>query len=268
MQVCHFRPILGKLPKALIALGLATWIVTGSSAFAKGGGGGGGHGGGGGGHGGGGHSGGHAGGGYHGGGYRGGGYGGGGYHGQGVYLLDYPGYYYGNSGFFYPGFYLGGYGYGSGYGYGNPYYYYPSNYGYGYTDPAYNYVPNYVDPTAGASYVNPGTYTAVPGTTAVQPTAPVVASLGVQGATLGIDEVAVADPEGQGMKVEKVYPGSAAERAGLKVGDVIHSANGFLTQVHGNLTWIINTQAPNGVLNLNVRRASDGRDVPLVAQLP
>ncbi len=260
MQGCHIRPILCKIPKALIALGLATWIVTGSSAFAKGGGGGGGgHGGGGGGHGGGGHSGGHSGGGYGGVGH---------YGGYGGYTHRYPGngYYYGNSGFFFPGFYLGGYGY----GYGNSNYYYPSNYGYGYgyTDPSYNYAPNYVDPASGATYVNPGPYTTVPGTMVVQPTAPVVASLGVQGATLGIDEEAVVDAEGQGMKVEKVYPGSAAERAGLKVGDVIHSANGFLTQVHGNLTWIINTQAPNGVLNLNVRRASDGRDVPVVAQLP
>jgi len=41
MQGCHIRPILGKLPKALVALSLAAWIVTGSSAFAKGGGGGG-----------------------------------------------------------------------------------------------------------------------------------------------------------------------------------------------------------------------------------
>ena len=102
----------------------------------------------------------------------------------------------------------------------------------------------------------------------VQPSAPVVTSIGVQGAYLGIDEESVVDPEGQGMKVLKVYPGSAAERAGLQVGDVIHSANGFLTQIHGNLTWIINTQAPNGVLNLNLRRASDGRDVAVVAQLP
>ena len=205
--------------------------------------GGGGHGGGGG-HSGGGYSGGHSGGGYHGGGYY-----GGGRVGYGGYTHHYPGYGYypGYSGIFFPGVYLGGYGYGYGYGYGNQNYYYPSNYGYTYTDPSYPYVP---------TYVNPGTNTTVPATVAVQ------------GAYLGIDEEAVVDPEGQGMKVVNIYPGSAAERAGLQVGDVIHSANGFLTQVHGNLTWIINTQAPNGVLNLNVRRASDGRDVAVVAQLP
>ncbi len=38
----HIRPILGNLPRALIALSLTAWLFTGSSAFAKGGGGGGG----------------------------------------------------------------------------------------------------------------------------------------------------------------------------------------------------------------------------------
>jgi PDZ domain len=262
----HIRPILGNLPKALIALSLAAWVFTGSSAFAKGGGGGGGggHGGGGGGHGGGG--GGHSGGGYHGGGYRGGGYGG-----QGGYR-HYPvqGYSSGYSGFYFPGFYLGGYGYGNGYDYGNGYsnYGYPSTYGYGYTDPNTNYAPGYVYPPADGTYVYPVQNATPPAATVVQPTVPVAVSTGTQGALLGIDEQSVVDALGQGMRVDRVYPGSPAERAGLQVGDVIHSANGYLTQVHGNLTWIINTQAPNGVLNLSVHRASDDRDATIVAQLP
>ncbi|MGC1723113.1 MAG: PDZ domain-containing protein [Isosphaeraceae bacterium] len=246
------RPILGNLSKVLIALSLAAWVFTGSSASAKGGGGGGGggHGGGGGGH---------------GGGYHGGGYGGmGGYRhypGQGYY-----------SGFFFPGIYLGGYGYGYGYGngYGNGYsnYYYPSTYGYGYTDPNTNYAPGYVYPAADGTYVDPVQNATAPATTVVQPTVPIAVSTGTQGAMLGIDEQAVVDALGQGMRVDRVYPGSPAERAGLQVGDVIHSANGYLTQIHGNLTWIINTQAPNGVLNLSVHRASDNRDATVVAQLP
>ena len=153
--------------------------------------------GGGGGHGGGGHGGGHAGGGYHG-----GGYGGGGHYGNGGYTHHHQGYYYpGNSGFFFPGFYLGGYGYGYGYGSGYQNYYYPSNYGYGYSTPSSTYVPYYVDPASGATYANPGTYTysTVPATV-------------TQGVYLGIDEEAVVDPEGPGMQVLRVYPGSAAER--------------------------------------------------------
>ena len=69
------------------------------------------------------------------------------------------------------------------------------------------------------------------------------------------------------MRVDRVYARSPAERAGLEVGDVIHSANGYLTQIHGNLTWIINHAAPDGVLKLSVRRARDGRDVIVVAGL-
>ena len=247
------RPILGNLSKVLIALSLAAWVFTGSSAFAKGGGGGGGggHGGGGGGH---------------GGGYHGGGYGG---------YRHYPGqgYYSGYSGFYFP-FYLGGYGYGYGYGngygygYGNGYsnYYDPSTYGY--ADPNTNYATGYVYPAADGTYVYPVQNATAPATTVVQPTVPIAVSTGTQGAMLGIDEQAVVDALGQGMRVDRVYPGSPAERAGLQVGDVIHSANGYLTQIHGNLTWIINTQAPNGVLNLSVHRASDNRDATVVAQLP
>ena len=56
---------------------------------------------------------------------------------------------------------------------------------------------------------------------------------------LGIEEVAINDGGVIGMQVTQVYSGSTAERAGLQAGDVIHSANGYLTQQHGNLTWII-----------------------------
>ena len=210
------------------------------------------------------------GGGHMGGGYHGGGYGGRGYH------RGYGGYYY--PGFFLGGYGLGyglgyggyGYGYGDGYGYGNGYsnYYYPSTYVYGYTDPNTNYAPGYVYPAADGTYGYPVQNATAPATTVVQPTVPINVSTGTQGAMLGIDEQPVVDGLGQGMRVDRVYPGSPAERAGLQVGDVIHSANGYLTQIHGNLTWIINTQAPNGVLNLSVHRASDGRDATVVAQLP
>ena len=52
--------------------------------------------------------------------------------------------------------------------------------------------------------------------------------------------------------------GSAAEQAGLQAGDVIHSANGYVTQEHGNLAWIISTVPSNGVLQMNVRKVRDG----------
>ena len=215
-----------RLPMTVLALALATWIVTGSSAIAKGG-----HGGGGGGHGGGGHGGGHGG---HGGGH----WGGGGYHHGGHYYHRGYGYGYGfNGGYYWPNYY-----YGSGY-YGYPGY----GYGYGYNYPSYNYGYSYPNTTYGysASVADPS-----------------------QGRYLGIDEQPVADASGRGMQVMRVYPGSAAEKAGLQVGDVILSANGYLTQDYGNLAWIIATVPSNGTLQMNVRTARDGATHVVSAQLP
>jgi PDZ domain len=213
-----------RLPLTVLALALAAWIVTGSWAFAHGGGGGGGgggHGGGGGGHGGGGHSG--------GGHYGGGGYHGGGNHHGGYYGGYYPGFYFGSGFYGYPG-----YGYGYGYGTGSGYPYYNSG-----SYPAYTY-----DNSVYA------------------------AALPSQGRYLGIDEQAVADSAGPGMQVIRVYPGSPAAQAGLQPGDVILSANGYLTQQHGNLTWIISTVPANGVLQMNVHKVSDGAVHSVSAQLP
>ena len=205
-----------KLPATVVGLAFGVWIVTGAAAFVHGGGGGGGgHGGGG--HGGGGHAGGgHAGGGHH---------GGGAYHGGGGYYQNGYGYY----GGFYPGFYFG-----SGY-YGYPDYGYGYGYGTGYSYP----------------YDNSGYVDSYPTSTVANP----VFAVPAPGRYLGIDEQAVSDPGGQGMKVVQVYPGSPAEQAGLQPGDVIMSANGYLMQQSGNLAWIIATVPPNGALQLNVRTA-------------
>ncbi len=247
----------------------------------------------GGGHMGGGMGGGHMGGGW-GGGHMGGGWGGGGmgyHHPGGGYYGGYGG---GGGAYFYPGFLGGiglgglyglGYGYGFGYGpgyglgsfgYGNGYGsggYYPSsyypyswNYGYGNGYNPYSYTTSYPVGSYAPGYIYP-TQSAPSGVVGVQSTVPVTLTAVPQGKLLGIDEVAVKDSEGQGMRVDKVYPGSAAEQAGLKVGDVIHQANGYLTQVHGNLTWIINHHAGNGVLNLSVHRAASNRDTVVVAKL-
>ncbi len=161
----------------------------------------------------------------------------GGYHYGGYH----PGYsngyyprYFGGFGYF-PG-YFGGYGYGGyGYGgYGNGYYgtgySYPYS-GYGYSDPAYN-APVYGTQGPAAAYPDPS-----------------------QGRYLGIDQLAVVDGGVPGMQVVGVYPGSPAEQAGLHAGDVIHSANGYLTQEAGNLPWIIANTPPSGVLQMNVRTA-------------
>ena len=66
---------------------------------------------------------------------------------------------------------------------------------------------------------------------------------------LGIDEEPVVDPDGvRGVRVSNVYPGTAAEKAGLQPGDVIHSINGYRTEHRGNLAWIIANASPDKVL--------------------
>ena len=122
-----------------------------------------------------------------------------------------------------------------------------SNFGYSYPNYGYSY-PAYNDP----AYVYDNSTAAAPG----------------QGRYLGIDEQSVSDAGGIGMQVVRVYPGSAAEQAGLQVGDVIYSANGYLTQQHGNLAWIIATVPSNGALQMNVRTARDGATHVISARLP
>jgi S1-C subfamily serine protease len=80
--------------------------------------------------------------------------------------------------------------------------------------------------------------------------------------------MAVVDGGVRGMQVMRVYLGSAAERAGLQVGDVIHSANGYATEEHGNLTWIISNLPANGILQMSVRTARDGMEHVISAPIP
>ena len=70
------------------------------------------------------------------------------------------------------------------------------------------------------------------------------------------------------MQVVQVYAGTPAQQAGLQVGDVIYSANGYTTQQHGNLAWIISTVPPNGALQMTVRTARDGAVHVITATMP
>ncbi len=153
----------------------------------------------------------------------------------------------------------GGYGYGYpyyGYGYGYPY----SGYGYGY--PYSGFVASY--PSMGSTFGYTSAYVAPGGGQTVGS-----GNGAAQGRVLGIDEKQVVDPSGRkGMQITKVYPGTAAEKAGLQEGDVIHSVNGYLTEVSGNLAWIITNAARDNVLKMVVRTAKDGREYTYTATLP
>jgi hypothetical protein len=276
-------------------LALSICIAGGATAFAHGGGGGGGgHGGGG--FGGGGHMGGGFGGfGGHMGGFGGGfggfrgGFGGGfGRFGGGFGRFGYPGFGFGGFGWGYPwalgygygypyglgyGYGLGGYGLG-GYGYGDPYYGYGMGYPYsgfggyggGFGYPSYGYgVASMAPPVANAA-TGPGFgYSAAyvaPGSTA--PSRPLVNGRRI----LGIDEEPVVLSDGRkAMKITNVYTGTGASIAGLQVGDVLISVNGYLTEQRGNLAWIIANATPGDELKLIVRTAKDGKDHTVMATI-
>jgi len=284
MNTTLVRPILAALCRIVLGSSIVIGLASGPPAIAHGGGGGGGGGGHGGGMGGGGHMGG---GGF---GWGGGGRMGGGYYGRGGYGYNrgyypvffgfgglgygydygYPGYGYGYD-YGYPGYGLGysGYGYGSypGYGYGSGYYDPGYTYGTGYVYPGSSYV---VNSYGNSGYVAaPGsgyTYSSAYGTVPLQATAPAAPSSFLL-PSLGIDERKVSDATGSHIQVARVHPGSPAERAGLQAGDTIVSANGYVTQDPGNLAWIINHHAPNGVVSLNIRKVANGQEATVTATL-
>jgi PDZ domain len=284
----QMRPSVGKLSLMALVLALGVWSLSGASAFGHGGGGGGG---------------GHGGGGFGGGGHMGGmgmggmgmggmgmggrmggmgGFGGGRFGGFGNRGFGFGGLGFGGLGFggffpgfygFYPGFYdyglgyggyggFGGMGYGGygglGYGgYGGLGYGYP---GYGYAMNAYPYSPYAGAMPASGGFGYNSAY--------VAPTSAATMT-GIQRRYLGIDEEPMVGSDGsKAMKISNVYPGTAAEKAGLKVGDVLRSVNGYLTEQRGNLAWIIANATPNNELKLSVQTAKDGKTHQIIATLP
>ncbi len=256
-------------------LALAMGLASGQTAYAHGG-----HGGFGGGHFGGfgGHFGGFGGGHFGGfGGHHFGGFGGriGGFRGYGGFhrgLYGYGlGYGLGGSGWGYPyyGYGLGSYGWGypyygyglGGYGWGYPYY------GYGYSYPYYGYAYNYPNYGYGYTFPYSGNLTSYVAPVAAAPSASQTASA-TQPLALGIEAQPVLEANGQeAMRVSRVVPGTAADKAGLKAGDTIESANGYMTQDPRNMLWIINNAAPGNVLKMTVRTAKDGLDHTVTAML-
>jgi hypothetical protein len=98
---------------------------------------------------------------------------------------------------------------------------------------------------------------------------PGISRMPAPGPYLGIDEEPVTDGDGvRGMTVAKVYPDSPAEKAGLRIGDVIYSINGYLTIERGNLSWIIANRAYSHVLSMTVRTKTDGKVHTITAHLP
>lgn len=85
---------------------------------------------------------------------------------------------------------------------------------------------------------------------------------------IGIDTSPVVDPDGsRGLTITRVYPGTAADQAGLHAADVIQSINGFQTRAPEDLAWIKAHAAPDRLLKIVARTASDGRTYTYTTQL-
>jgi hypothetical protein len=83
--------------------------------------------------------------------------------------------------------------------------------------------------------------------------------------TLGVDGQPVDDGGTGAFQISQVWPGTAAERAGLKAGDVIRASNGYSVQNLSNLRWIINRSS--GVMQMKVRDANSGEILPVEVRL-
>lgn len=95
------------------------------------------------------------------------------------------------------------------------------------------------------------------------------AMLSARSQALGIDEEPVVGTDGvRGLKVVSVHPGTVAEKAELRAGDVIQSINGYRTIQRGNLAWITSHAAPDKVLKMSVRGSNDGKARTVTARLP
>lgn len=86
---------------------------------------------------------------------------------------------------------------------------------------------------------------------------------------LGMDQEPVVLPDGKkGLKIVKVLPGSTAERAGLEVGDVIVSINGYYTEQRSHIGWVISNAASDKTLKMTVKRARDGKEEVIDIKMP
>jgi S1-C subfamily serine protease len=72
----------------------------------------------------------------------------------------------------------------------------------------------------------------------------------------------------RGLKVATVYPGTAAEKVGLRTGDVIRSINGYRTERPDNVTWILTNAPPGTTLAITLQGTRDGAERVVKAELP
>ncbi|MGY2082993.1 S1C family serine protease [Blastococcus sp. SYSU DS0539] len=112
---------------------------------------------------------------------------------------------------------------------------------------------------------NIGVGFAIPGNTAQRVAQEIIRTGAASRAFLGVTATTAADDQnrevGTGAEVVIVEPGSAAEEAGLRVGDVVTAVGQRPVTTSTELTAAIRSQAPGETVELTVRRGSDTRTV-------
>ena len=72
----------------------------------------------------------------------------------------------------------------------------------------------------------------------------------------------------RGLKLTGVQAGSAAEKVGLHVGDVIRSVNGYVTEQPAHLRWILSHAATENGLKMTVKPVKEDELRNVTLQLP
>jgi S1-C subfamily serine protease len=75
-------------------------------------------------------------------------------------------------------------------------------------------------------------------------------------------------PRPQGVLISAVYPGGAADRAGIRQGDVVLSLDGRPVNDQSGLSYLVATHRPGETMRLVVRSQGRERTVEVQAQTP
>lgn len=101
------------------------------------------------------------------------------------------------------------------------------------------------------------------------PAGPNMVNRPMQGRLLGMMLIADTTPDGRkGLKITSVLPGSTADNAGLRIGDVILTIDGHVTEQPQQFNTVVSSAAPESTLKLSVLKAGENREQAVTILVP